>query len=203
MIKKSKYYDISEELKNIKDKDIIIPLCSIKNEYISNGFRDTIKNIQYAIHFESNKLLKNKTLKELLPKYKYQTTKIYTTLHRNQKIIIGNGLIYENNLEYGYCNTIDSIQGEECENCIFIIPNDIQIFNNFYNSRRLLVALTRSTKRLYILYNKIEYKNLKNTNPIKLKDDKYISFTEMLQIMSLNKSNSRNSILNLLLKKIH
>lgn len=190
-------------IRHIHNKEV--KLESFYNTYLSNGFRDVIKDIKYGFHFKIDDIVKKSNI-DKLKEYPYQFVKIYQTKD-NQNIITGKDYIYENNLTVGYCLTLDTVQGSECSVCIFIIPNNIKIFNNFYDSRRLLVACTRSTNKMYYLYQKIPYnqKDLdnwckKNNFTLKPKDSDYLSFEEAIQVMSINKSSSRRSILNIMLK---
>jgi len=213
-----KFYYCIKMVEKMANKHI--KLKSYFNEYISNGFRDTIKSIKYGICFNVEEDLNEEhyfyinitknlyycikrkyTLKELIDKYEFFSIKIYETFKQN--IIIGNNCIYEDNLKYGYCCTLASVQGNECKNCIFIIPNNIKIFYDFYDSRSLLVGCTRSTHKQFFLYQKIEYKKsefdewcLKKKVNFELKDEKYLQFTMAIQIMSINKLNERHSLLN-------
>lgn len=193
-LNKSNYYNILKMVESLEDQNVNFE--KITSDYISNGFRDVISNIRYGVSFEIKGIPKSKKLKHLLNTYTPSIIKVYETLNKNQTIITGTGFFYEGNLDYGYCSTIDSVQGEECENCVFIIPKDIAIHSNFYNSRRLLVAFTRPTKKLYILYQNIEYDKNKMKKYWKhVSGDKCLSLTEALQIMSINKSENRNNLL--------
>ena len=158
---------IDEEISS--STPFLLNLEDCVSEYIANGTGGYIVDIKYGMQFiemdpSKKKVITGKTYKQITKTHWASDIKIVTILtneldldgnQKTKRIVLGKNAVDEKNIEIGFCKTIDSIQGMEFDVGIFIIPN--LYFNkmneSFFCSNRLVVALSRSKKKVYILVN--------------------------------------------------
>lgn len=211
-----KYKNISDIMNRWDDK---ININTIESSYCANGTCDYISKIEYGVQFipkegDNNAIIKNGSKISIIKKkYIPIPIKVIHLHYSNEIIIIGTMCIKESDIHSGICRTIDSMQGLQTEIGILYIPN-LKVEYDFYCINRLLVALTRSMKRLYIFMSGklvvnheklgIMMNNLKNKDVSWMKDildnkREYYKPTEFLQYMIFNHQDERKSDLSDLL----
>ena len=151
---------------NLKGIDWKISLVSVENDYLANGNSGYIIDIKYGVQFLprnnniKKKIKKNKEHKvnTLLKTHYLSPIKIVTIAMRNgikKNFVVSINSVNEDNIKLSYCTTIDIIQGSEHDVGMLVIPEFK--FNKsseeFWCVNRLLVAISRSAKKLYIMIN--------------------------------------------------
>lgn len=196
------------------------------SDYIANGTSGYITEIKYGMRFiprqniiDTKKKLNGKTYDKIMKTHWASEIKIVTILthekdeNGNQKkktIVTGFGAVSENNIQLGYCKTIDSIQGMEFKIGVFVIPKICFSYDEeFYCVNRLLVALSRAKEKLYIvssansevnkgcLIQKGDSEWVKKI--IANKQDHYTPL-QVIQYMATNKAKEKRTIISELLK---
>ncbi len=199
----NEYNNMFEMLKDLNH--LKVKLISIKSAYCPNGMIDTIEKIKYGYYFNTNKIIKRSSIKKLMKNYDVQFITVYYLKNSKKKIMMKN----INTFTIGMCKTINGMHGSQSDIGIFVIPKEIKINSVTNNYRKLLVALTRSRKQLYILYqgNKItksELQSYKNEQTIKWIDDLMnkdqslfeLTIQQTLQVMTFNDEEERISDMN-------
>lgn len=181
------FFSKMEAKLDMNKSPFLLDLEECKSEYIANGTSGYIVDIQYGVQFipkfdsvkTRERKISGKTYRYIKKSHWASDIKIVTILTNeldsdgNQKkktIIIGRGCVEEANIHLGFCKTIDSVQGLEFNVGVFIIPEITFVGMNehFFCINRLLVALSRAKKKLYILVSS----NIKiNTYLLKKKQD--------------------------------
>lgn len=129
-------------------------LEKVRSDYCSNGTIDVIDDMQFGCRFYGKTKIKpGDSIRKVMDTHTVMPIIIYTLHKSGDQIVVGGSCVQPNDICSGIATSVNKMQGNQSKICIFVIPPDIEYGLTFYgyNKSKLLVSLTRSEKKLYIL----------------------------------------------------